>query len=208
MGLVLGLLIATMGSAAAHDQKITDGANDALDFSTGNDPAAAASTPLDFRQVLFNEKSTHLIFRLSMREAVTPDELCDGDCTLANFDNEGVIIIDIFKGSISDPKSYYFVVIAANGGQYAAGLYNASGNPISGGLVAQLINDGEGFLMKVVRKKVRGYPKGAKMKWIVSSAYGTDESGSSCVPNGTAPYYGLCWDFVPDNGTATHTLRN
>lgn len=207
--MVLGLLVVMMSTATAHDQKVTDGQNDALDYSDGTSPPASTPSPLDLRSVLFSEKSRRFVITIRMWEAVTPDELCDSNCALTAFENEGIIFLDFFKGSISDPKSYYFVVIASTtDDNYAAGVYNSNGNLVSGSFTAEVLDDGLGFRIKITRGKLKGYPKGAKLKWIGSSAYVTDDTGQDCVPNDTSPFYGACWDFLPDTGVARHTLRN
>lgn len=204
---VLVLFCVTATSAFAHDQKLTDGQNDAWDYSD-QEPSANTSTPLDLKSALFSETSRRFVITLRMHQAVTPDELCDGSCAMTDNQNEGVMFVDLFKGSLDDPKSYYFIVIASTAdGQYAAGLYNSQGNLVEGGLIGTILDDGQGFLFKVTRGKLRGYPKGAKLKWLVSSAYASDADGSDCVPNTSSPYYGHCWDYLPNNAPATHTLR-
>ena len=205
---VLALLTVTATSAVAHDQKITDGQNDAVDFSDDT-PSANTATPLDFKSVLFSETSRKFVVTIRMHSAVTPDELCDGNCALADQENEGSIVVDIFKGTTSDPKNHYFIFIGqSSGGEYAAGLYDSNGNLVANALVGQILDDGRGFLLKITRGKVRGYPKGAKLKWLATSAYAGDANSSDCVPNDTAPYFGNCWDYVPNTDVAKHTLRS
>ena len=205
---VLTLFIGSSTAALAHDQKLTDAQNDAVDYSDQS-PSANTATPLDFKSVLFSETSRKFVVTIRMHSAVTPDELCDGSCALAEQENEGSIVIDIFKGAPTDPKSHYFILIGqSSGGQYAAGLYDSQGQLVANALVGQILDDGLGFLLKVTRGKLKGYPKGAKLKWLATTAYASDAAGTDCVPNDTAPYYGNCWDYVPNGGVATHTLRS
>lgn len=209
IGMALGLFVAMVGPATAHKQTITDGQNDALDYSDGESPPASTATPVDLRSVLFSETSRKFVITIRLWQAVTPQELCDSSCSPSGgMANEGMILVDFFKGTPTDPKSYYFILIGSTtDDQYAGGVYTGSGNPVSGAFSAEVLDSGMGFRVKVARSKLKGYPKGAKLKWIGSTVYVTDENGSDCVPNETGPFYGACWDFLPDSGYAKHTLK-
>lgn len=205
---VLALLTIAATSALAHDQKLTDAQNDAVDFSDDT-PSANTATPLDFKSVLFSETARKFVITVRMHSAVTPDELCDGSCALAEQENEGSIVVDFFKGPSDAPKNHYFILIGqSSGGQYAAGLYDSNGNLVANAFTGQILDNGSGFLLKVTRGKIKGYPKGAKLKWLATSAYASDADGTDCVPNETGPYFGNCWDFVPNTDVAKHTLRS
>ena len=212
---VLGLLLTSVGSALAHEQSLSDGQDDAVDFSkvdSDADGKGSTATPLDLKSGKFSETSQKFTFRIGMHSKVTPDELCDDGCSPGSLENEGIITVQFYKGSDADPKNLYFVAIFSDQHEeYVAGLYRfTSGGEIQrvGGFEGSVLNEGGTFVLKITRSRLTGYGKGTTMKWQAITEYITSANDDKCVPNEGQPFYGACVDSAPNGTGAKHRLRS